>query len=219
MRRLIVTMFTALFLMAGLAACSGGSVSTVPAGESSDSVESLKTALAEAETIELKKAVLTVGVRYTVLADGEEVGELRGEVLPVLGDTFSLMTTDGVVAASEDEQVLRIARTAKVYDEHREQTGAIEQKLISLLYESSYSTVEGEKELKLKQSFDLRLKGTITDAADSSQWSYEGEYFSIGAHVTLTREDEQADAITAIFLTSIANEVYEAESDDSSHNK
>lgn len=216
MRKAIVTMLTALFLIAGLAACSGSSVSTVPAGESSDSVEELKSTLAEAETIELKKAVLTVGVRYTVLADGEEVGELRGEVLPVLGNTFSLVTPDGVVAASEDEQVLRIARTAKVYDEHREQTGVIEQKLISLLYESSYSTVEGEKELVLKQSFDLRLKGTITDAGGSPQWSYEGKYFSFGAHVTLTREDAQSDAITAIFLTSIANEVYEAESDDSS---
>lgn len=225
MQKYIVTMLAALSLIAVIFAClflisgSGSSATTVPEGDESAAVEAFKTTLAEAKTVELKKAPLSFGVRYKVLADGEKVGELRGEVLPVLGDTFSLVTTDDVVVASEDEQVLRIARTAKVYDEHRNQTGVIEQKLISLLYESSYKPVEGDGELTLKTNFDLRLKGAITDAEGTDQWSYSGKYVSLGAHVTLTREDEDADAIAAIFLTSIANEIYEAESDDSSHNK
>ena len=84
MRRLIVTIFTALFLLivtvfialflgARFGAGSGDSVSTVPTGESSDSVESLKATLAEAETIELKKAVVNGDCRGgTRVQAGEE---------------------------------------------------------------------------------------------------------------------------------------------------
>lgn len=82
----------------------------------------------------LKKAKISFGDSWDIYADGVKVGYIKGVPLYLIGDTYSLFSTNDNLVSSESENFKVINNTANVYDYNNIQTGYISQEIISLLH-------------------------------------------------------------------------------------
>lgn len=127
-KRVTGTLAIGLLAIASLTSCSmanGGSEPLVT--NSVDDSESVLKALDSAVKITAKKAVLAFGDRWTVSADGVEVGEVRGQAIYLIGDTYSLFSNAGNLVGSEAEGYRVIHNRAETYDYNNQPRGEIKQ--------------------------------------------------------------------------------------------
>lgn len=175
--------------------------------------ESVVTALESADRITAKKAPFSLGDRWTISADGKEIGEIRGEAIYLIGDTYSLFSAAGNLVGSEAEGYRVIYHSAKLYDHSNEPRGEIKQKFAWLLAEYEILGADGEVRGTAKQNLSFTMNFDVLGKGGAPEYSISKAAFAIGADLTIEAKskDRSVDAIDALWIAVIASEVEEAE--------
>lgn len=215
--RIAGTIAALALLLTALTGCSmanGGTKEPLVTEDVADS-ESVIAALEAADRITAKKAPFSIGDRWTISADGEEIGEIRGEAIYLIGDTYSLFSAAGNLVGSEAEGYRVIHHSAKLYDHSNAQRGEIKQKFSWLL--SEYEILDGESELRgtAKQKLSFTMNFDVLGKSGSAEYNISKAAFSFGADLTIEpkSKDRSVDAIDALWIAVIASEVEEAEAE------
>lgn len=212
--------FAVLVIMTTLlTGCSvGGSVDSLPKVTTADESDSLAVieALENADVITVKKDMISIGDHWTVSADGVKVADIKGQPLYMIGDTYSMFSVKGNLVGSEGEQFRLIERKAKLYDYNNEFVGQIDQEIFSLLYKFTFFDADMNKTGTMEQNFNLVLSADIKDNNGVVVWHFDKKLISLGAELTLERKgDSDIDAMSAVWMTVLANEISEASSSTS----
>lgn len=185
-----------------------------------DSEQVLET-LRFAEKIELKKAAVSVNDVYSVTADGVKLGEIRGQYIYILGDTYSFFSEKGNLVASEGEGYRVVTAEAKLFDFNNEPTGKIKENISWPLTNWSIYNVEDKLIGKAQQNLSLSLDFTVNDETGNPQYKINKNMFSLfGAELSITRIANEATvpAMDAVWLAAITNEIAEAQDAKNSEN-
>lgn len=211
----IIAFLASIFLLTG---CStGGSPESMPKVTTADvqDSQSVLSTLNKAQTIKIKKSVISFGDEWTVYADGVEVGTIKGKPIYMLGDTYSLFSTKGNLVGSEGEEYRVINHQAKVYDYNNQLTGMIDQQIFSWMltlkiYDNTMKHVGS-----LDQNFSFAgLDADIKGANGAAQWHMHKAILSWGADLTIDRksDDPTVTGLDAIWASVITNEIKESQS-------
>lgn len=218
MRKFLVLIVLMVTVLTG---CSvGGSVESLPKVTTNDVSDSQAVidALENADVITIKKDMISFGDHWTVSADGVKVADIKGQPLYMIGDTYSMFSLNGNLVGSEGEQFRLIERKAKLYDYNNEFTGQIEQEIFSLLYRFTFFDADMNQTGTMEQNFNLVLSADIKDNDGVVVWHFDKDLISLGANINLERRaDSDIDAMTAVWMTVIANEIAEADDSRSSN--
>jgi uncharacterized protein YxjI len=176
--------------------------------------ESIIQTLDEAEEINLKKAAISMGDSWDVKVNDENIANMKGQVIPVLGDTYTMYSTDGNVVGSEAQQVAQIMRGATLYDYNNVERGEIEQNLNLLFSKYTITDNQGNTVGTAEQKLSITLNFDIKNAEGEVEYTVSKAAFSWGASLDIERQVDNPDvsAQDAVWLTVIANEVAEAQS-------
>jgi len=203
----------AVVLTGILAGCGGVTATELPpvTKDESDSNAVLQ-ALNTAEIISLKKAAISLGDDWTVSADGEKLAELKGQFIPVLGDTYNMFSNNGNLVATEAEQTFKVMRAATLYDAQNEIRGEIQQKFDPFLSNYTIKDVDGNILGTAEQKFSLTLNFEIKNADGTVEYKVKKAALSLGASLEIERmvEVPAVDAQDAVWMAAIANEAAEA---------
>lgn len=204
-------------LVSSLSGC-GVTVAELPdsTGNSADSKAVIQT-LNEAEMITLDKKVISWGDNWNVSADGTDTAELKGQAIPVLGDTYSMYSTNGNLVASEAEQVIRTLHGATTYDYENEERGSIDQNLSLILQSYTIKDVDGNVVGTADQKMGMSLNFEIKNADGEVEYKVKKAMVSWGASLDVERqvENPSVDAQDAVWLSVIVSEVNEAKAQKS----
>ncbi len=213
----LTSMTLLLTLLTGCSMANGGSQEPLVTEDVADS-ESVLSALEGADKIEAKKSMISWGDRWTISADGEEIGEIRGQAIYALGDTYSLFSKAGNLVGSEAEAYRIVHHRAGLYDYNNEPRGEIRQKFS--LFLSSYEIADGEGEIvgSADQKLNITMSFDVKGKSGATEYKISKAFFSLGASVAIEAQskDHSVDAIDALWLAVIASEVEEAESEKNS---
>lgn len=168
-------------------------------------------AINEADEIFAEKALFSFGDNWTIYADGEKVGSVHGEFIKLIGDAYSLYTTNGHFVGAEEEKFRIIAHEARIFDADMNETGSITRNVLNLL--QSFDIKKGSTLVgTMKQNFSLGLDATIKTPADTDAWKIERKVMSLNAKVTVKRVGEsEVTGMDALWMALVSNEVFEAE--------
>lgn len=185
-----------------------------------DSEQVLET-LRFAEKIELKKAAVSLNDVYSVTADGVKLGEIRGQYIYVLGDTYSLFSEKGNLVASEGEAYRVMTAEAKLFDYNNKPSGIIKENISWPL--TNWSIFDAEDKLigKAQQNLNWALDFTVNDSEGNPQYQINKNAFSMfGAELSITRisNEPTIPAMDAVWLAAITNEIAEAQDEKNSDN-
>lgn len=200
-----------LTLITGCSMANGGTQEPLVTADVADS-QAVLDALESAEKIEAKKSMISWGDRWTITADGEEIGEVRGQAIYALGDTYSLFSKAGNLVSSEAEAYRILHHRAGLYDYNNDPRGEIKQKFS--LFLSSYEIVDAAGELQgtADQKLNITMSFDVKGKSGSTEYKISKAFFSLGASVAIEAQskDRSVDAIDALWLAVIASEVEEA---------
>lgn len=166
----------------------------------------------------MKKDVISLGDNWTVYADGEQVAEIKGSVIPMWGDTYVMTDNSGNVLGTEAENVKVVQSTANRFDESGQQVGSYEQEMFSLAINIRKLDNDGVEQGKLDGDLGISFYGSIDNKDGIEEFNFNKKVLSIGSDVIIDKvnSDNKVEVMDAIWMTAIGNEIYEAESDSSS---
>lgn len=215
--RKITSLFLIVAVLFGVSACSiaygDNGVKPVVTSDVSESQEVLKT-LQWADSITVSKKMFSLNDQYEVYADDVKVGEIRGQYIYLIGDTFSLFSVNENLVASEGEGYRVINHRADLFDYNNEPTGKIQEDFSWFLTRWSMFDVEGEKIGSAEQNFSFLLDFSVLNTENEVDFQIKKE-FSYNAKLTITRisSEPSIPAINAVWLAVIANEIAEAQAE------
>lgn len=200
----VITIFSTMFLMAGC-----GETVIEPKGE--NDIQATIQKLDDAEVIKANKSVLSFGDHWEILADNEKVGEVHGKFLYIIGDTYSFTTNNGYFVGAEQENFAVIQRNAGIYNENEEKIGEIKQEIFTWLIKFTLYKND-EINATTEQNFSLNLSADIKDSDGIVNWHVNRKLISWGSKLEITKEttDPDVEALDALWMSLILNEVYEA---------
>ena len=165
-----------------------------------------------AKKIQADKAPLTFGDKWTIYADGQNVGEVRGTVLPTMGDTYSLYSPSGNLVGSEVKSPKVVSHTAKIYDWSNQETGYLQVDTLSFMMTASIH--HGDTKVGVaEQNLGLSLSSDLLDTAGRRAWHMSRGMLSIGSDLTITREaNTEITGMDALWVSLAMSEIHDAES-------
>ena len=210
----------AIALTLPLAGCTSDTSSIEPTADAAAS-EAAIGKLEYAKTIKLDKAGFSLGDKWSVKADGEDVATIEGKTLYMIGDVYELSDMGGNLLGYEAEQARAFTHGADLYDAEKHNAGEIETELFSWGYhfqlkDEHGTEVGGAKQKLLAWTLNMDLTGRDEDDVE---WKMEKAAFSWGDSITLTKVkdgDTDLSAVNAIWLSVIANEIDSSSSSSSS---
>lgn len=195
--------------------------------------QSFEEILENSQKITMEKKLLSIRKHYYIMSDGVLIGEVRGKLFPLFGDTLELKDIHGNLIKKESQikrlgltQIklfnVSIDRLAQIEDENNNVTGYIgEEKLkdwwkikrIQYFYNSDY-----EKEGSGKpDSFFFNKDFKVFDNEDNLDYIIDGNFFSPTSKFTLNIEDSSDIEIEdVIFYTIIENSIINSKLNESS---
>lgn len=198
-----------LTLVFGMSACSSEAVEQT--SELKAVAETASAELNAAEVIELKKKA-GLCKHYTIKADGEEFGELKGLVLRVPGDVFAITTTEGAYIGGQEQGIFKRLTPATVYDREGEDVGSFKRSLNSV--KATYLLRDKEKgtRAELKTKFSFYLKGDLKDSSGKVIYKVTTGALDINRSITLTKVDETDDftATEAVLMATLASVIHDS---------
>ena len=191
------------------------SCNTTPDGEPSKDVadsRSVVDRINTAKKIQADKAPLTFGDKWTIYADGQNVGEVRGTVLPAMGDTYSLYSPSGNLVGSEVKSPKVVSHTAKIYDWSNQETGCLQVDTLSFMM--TVRIHHGDTKVGVaEQSLGLSLSSDLLNTAGRRAWHMSRGMLSIGSDLTITREaNTEVTGMDALWVSLVMSEIHDAES-------
>lgn len=213
-RRPVATILAAALALGVLTGCSmanGGTKTPLVTADVADS-EATIAALEAADVIGAKKKLLSFGDSWTITADGTEVGEIRGEFIYLIGDTYSLFSTAGNLVGSEAEGYRLVNHRAELYDHSNNPRGEIKQNFTIFLSEYEIKDVDGSTTGTAKQKLNFTMNFDIIGKSGAVEYNISKALISLGADLKIEAKskDRSVDAIDALWLAVIASEVEEA---------
>lgn len=198
-----------------LTACGVSAVPEQTESNRADAVAASET-LNNADEIRLNQHFKIGNQSWTVKAGDTDVAKVEGVYMKALGDVLTVMTPSGGVLASEEQDILNLAKTAKFYDANGNKEGVLKKKILSLLAEYRLTDENGNEKAKLDQKFGLLFKGEIKDKNNKTVWKFDSD-LGLTAKINLKRveRDTAVTAEDAIRMVIVAAVVNQAESEQS----
>lgn len=222
--RLISTLAAVAVSLSALTGCSmayGESSNAEPlVTQNVEDSENVLETLRWADEIRLKKAPISFNDQYDVFADDEKVGEIRGQYIYLLGDTFSLFSNADNLVASEAEGYRVVNHKASLYDYNNDPAGEIKEDLSLFLAKWTLYDVDSKSIGKAQQNFNIVLDFTVKNAKGVDEYRIQKTFISIGSELTITRltSEPNIHAMNAVWLAAIANEIDEARQSEDDNN-
>lgn len=206
-----------IILATTLVGC-GATVPELPqtVGDSTTAANVLST-LDEAKQITLSKAFISIGDSWRVEADSVELGEVKGEFIQIIGDTYSLFSNEDILVASEAEQLaLSGFQASTKYDYNNEETGTIERTFNPFLHQYEIKDLDGNVIGSASQNLNFVLDIEVKDATGEVEYRITKALISVTASLTVERKVDNPDvsALDAMWIVLIANEITESSGND-----
>ena len=177
--------------------------------------------LNKAKEIKVKKQLISWGDKWTVYADGEEIGIIQGRALYLIGDVYVLSNNKGQMIAAEEENWnfgLQDNSTT-FFNNNKEQVGLLQQSWSWFLYD--FEIWQGNKVVgKVQEKFNWTLSIDIKNAETNDiEWHVTKKLLSLGSELTIEKKNQKdISGLEAVWTTVIMNEMSEHDSKKSSHN-
>lgn len=215
--RIIATLATAVLSFGALTACASAPESRPESNP--QAVASVIGSLDGAQQVVAQKSPISFGDKWTITADGQEIGEIRGEVIYLIGDTYTLFAPDGSIVASEEEQLSFVTRKANLYDSSGQIYGALDQQFT--MFMAKYSILDGDGVAlgTAEQKLNWTMKFDVLSASGSKDYQISKAAISMGSKVTVDRltTDTKISMLDALWIAVVASEVEDAQNEDSSN--
>ena len=165
--------------------------------------------------IEAKKDLLPWEDHWRIYADGDEVGEVKGLVFPVMGDVYAFYSKEGNLVGSEVEDKGWVSSEAAVYDWHTQEIGHLEKEPFSFMMRIDvYRGKEGKHVGSNEENLNFfTIDSDIKNTDGSAAWKMH-KSFSSYADLEITRQDgaDHKEAVTgmeALWVSLVMNELSE----------
>lgn len=193
-----------------LTACGGSqSISTTDEAKA-DARASIK-ALNSAKSIQMHKEALSWGDQWEVEADGVKVANIQGLTWKGFsGDTYTMLSPKGGIMGAEDEDIFNITRTARFYGVDGAQEGTLTKDVFSMLTSYHLKDVSGNNLAKLDERMSIGFSGDVKDAKGAAAWHFDKDVMSWGDTLHVKRRSGDVDAVAAVLMVAVANEVENA---------
>lgn len=161
-------------------------------------------AINSAQEIRAERHVFNWGAKWTVYADGQEVGTVQGKNIPVIGDVYSLRTNKGNLVGSESEDTLLLAsHKTGMYDWNNGEIGHLDRifEFVFMKVGIYHGTEEAGTSVKAgsaSQELALTLSTTITDTAGNEEWRAERVLYSLVPKITIERASDSDTSVTGM---------------------
>jgi hypothetical protein len=215
----VIGALVGLMLLCTMTGCGGSSATVAKmTTANTDDSQITVTALENAKVITLKKSFITFGGdSWSVNADGKEVATIKGQAFYLIGDTYSMYSTAGNFVGAEGEKYRLLNHAAQMYDFNGKESGVIKESFNFPFNSFDFTDAAGRKNGSMSQDLSLVFSGTAKDARGVEAWKFSKTPFSIGAELTVKREQKSnIPAMTAVWTAVIMNEISEAKNDSSS---
>lgn len=196
-------------LIGSLTGC-GATVTSLPDATSNktDSTSVVQT-LNEAEDINVHKSVFSWGGQHwDVSADEEKIADIKGQAVPVLGDTYNMYSGKENLVATQAEQVLQVGKGATTYDYDNVERGTIDQNFSPILNTYTIKDADGNKVGTAEQNLSLTKNFDIKNADGEVEYTVKKAAISWGSNFDIERqvENPEVDAQDAIWISIMVNE-------------
>lgn len=190
-----------------------------PTGETTKDVsdsQAVVETINNAKEIRATKSWFTWGDEWTIYANGNEVGKVKGKTWPVLGDTYSLYTTKGNLVGSESENPQIISHKAGIYDWNNQETGHLDAEILTFL--AKVQVYHGDTKVGVsQQKFGLTFNTDIKDNNDVTGWKMNRAFFSFTSDLTITKKaDTEVTGMDALWVSLMMSEIHDAKSSSDS---
>ena len=227
-KKLIITLSIVGLIFLGLFFINNSQIDRVSKNNSSKIVntktQSLEEILYSSKEIKLEKKILSFRKHYYIFSDGVLVGEVKGKMFPLFGDTLELRDVKGNLIKREkqikrfgltQEKLFNVSfdRLAKVEDSNKKLTGYIgEEKLkdfwkvnhILYFYDENFSKIG-----KARPDFFILSKDyKVFDKDNNIDYVIDGNIFSLTSKYTINiKDNSDIDVEDVIFYTIIENSI------------
>lgn len=201
---LLILIVTFIVLLAG---CDDIALeeSTNNAVDKHEDVEDTLNKLNNASTIKAKKSLFSLGDKWTIFVDNEEIGIVKGEPIYLIGDTYSLYTNNGSLVERESENLKIAKRSADIHSNEDAEVGYIEQSIVSLLMTFKLYR-DDELKAVAKQKVGITLNVDIKDSEENIGYKARKKVISAGAELSLEKKDGDVNGLDALWMALIMNE-------------
>lgn len=177
--------------------------------------------LNKAKEIKVKKQLISWGDKWTVYANGEEIGTIQGRALYLIGDVYVLSNNKGQMIAAEEENwnFGLQDNSATFFNNKKEQVGLLQQNWSWFLYD--FEILRGSKVVgKVQEKFNWTLSIDIKNAETNDvEWHVSKKLLSLGSELTIEKKNQKdISGLEAVWTTVIVNEMSEHDSSKSSKN-
>ncbi len=161
--------------------------------------------LNDAQIIQIRQK-FSIGKYYEILVDDEIVATVQGKPFHLLGDTFSMYSSDGSLIATETEEVLHLNHQAVFRDYNGNEVFHMSDKLISIghklnLYDTNDNLI-GKSEQKV---LHLLRKDNYFNSNDELIWQSNKNFSIIGSYdiKKVSENEDTLGAVNVVFLNCI----------------
>lgn len=162
--------------------------------------------LNSASTIKAKKSLFSIGDKWTIVADNEEIGIVKGEPVYLIGDTYSFYTNNGFLVERESENLKVATSSADIYSNEDEKVGHIKQSIVSFLMTFKLYR-DDELDVVAKQKMGITLNVDIKDSEENIGYKARKKAISTSAELILQKKDGDVSGLDALWMVLIMNEV------------
>lgn len=216
-----VAAFAFAFSMSGCgtAALAGEDVSKAEQYTAAQAIHQMESA----DQLTLRKANISLGDRWDVYADGHFVATIDGEAIYLVGDTYTLRSTNGEFISSEREDISVITGRATKLDADGNEVGRYDEELAFLHHRIGFTDGDGNATGSMESRLwppTIRNHAEVMDADGDSAWEYSEEWLSWdNATVHLDRHDDadDMDVTDAVMGAAIYHEQTAPKRGGSSH--
>jgi uncharacterized protein YxjI len=202
-------------LAVSLSAC-GVTVAQLPSTKTG-SVEDSNASISQldaAPKIDVDKAVVSLGDSWSIKVDGNEVASIKGQVIPIIGDTYSMFNEKGDLLASESEKKLTLFQSAALYDYNNKPDGELNRNPTLIMQKYSVTDSKGQTVATADQNLALTLNFDVKNKKGQVEYNISKAVFSLGASLSIEQKvkNPEVPAVDAIWIAVVANEISEAQS-------
>jgi uncharacterized protein YxjI len=163
--------------------------------------------LQNAEEIRICKNYRTIFKKdYSIIVNGEQVAVVQGEVVKMLGDTFTMYSSNGEKICYEKEEVLHLNRQAQFYDANGNKRGRLHSKFFTLFNKDEFYDNSGNKIARCDEQLAIPAEYIIHDTNGNELYYIEKDLF-FDNYTLIIKDNEKLDVVDAILISCIQDAV------------
>lgn len=184
-------------------------------------------AIQDAETITVKEVAVSVGKKYKIYADGEQIGYVKGKALKLWEDKFEIYDMNGekIMEEKEVKRIVRLNRMAEIRDTEKKVIGYIGEQTLSKMFSigHTFHFYDGEKKpigISDEVNISLLKKNNFKDNEGNTDYKVSAKFDLFDVYdIEVKDGDSSIPPEFAVLMVCIEDSIKDAEEKEKKEEK